>query len=259
MTVLPTRPHSHMEINHPDQLSVEHPTPPGDSSSLNQNGPGKQDGERCSTSGQAPEQEGSLHPEKGAHDVAEELSRQLEDIISTYGSAASPRGKESTSETKEQPPNTEAPDNEDVDYEETTEEIDREPTAPEEPAAAKEPVSNKEQKLEKKILKGLGKYYVLMSLSDIPCPQPCSRAGMPSPPPPLSPRHFLIQCRHSLLHTLALALALALALTLALSFLPSPQPANSPESRLPINLPLIYSNLARIGFFHWQRNNLSAI
>lgn len=146
-----------MEINHPDQLSVEHPTPPGDSSSLNQNGPGKQDGERCSTSGQAPEQEGSLHPEKGAHDVAEELSRQLEDIISTYGSAASPRGKESTSETKEQPPNTEAPDNEDVDYEETTEEIDREPTAPEEPAAAKEPVSNKEQKLEKKILKGLGK------------------------------------------------------------------------------------------------------
>lgn len=228
MTVLPTRPHSHMEINHPDQLSVEHPTPPGDSSSLNQNGPGKQDGERCSTSGQAPEQEGSLHPEKGAHDVAEELSRQLEDIISTYGSAASPRGKESTSETKEQPPNTEAPDNEDVDYEETTEEIDREPTAPEEPAAAKEPVSNKEQKLEKKILKGLGKYYVLMSLSDIPCPQPCSRAGMPSPP---RHSHPGISLYNADILSCTLSLSLLLLLSLSLSLSPS-SPAPSLRTHL---------------------------
>ncbi|XP_052025857.1 beta-taxilin [Apodemus sylvaticus] len=146
-----------METNHPDQLSVEQPTPPGANSSLNQNVPGKQDGQQSSTSGQAPEQEASLHTEKGAHDISEELSRQLEDIISMYGSAVSPTGKEGTSETKEQPQNTEAPDNEDGDCDETTEEADREPAAPEEPATAKEPVSNKEQKLEKKILKGLGK------------------------------------------------------------------------------------------------------
>lgn len=151
-----------METNHPDQLSVEQPNPPGDSSPVNQNVPGKRDAQQSSTSGQAAEQEASPHPEKGAHDISEELSRQLEDIINMYGSAASPTGKEGTSETKEQPQNTEAPDNEDGDYEETTEETDREPTAPEEPATAKGPVSNKEQKLEKKILKGLGKYYVLM-------------------------------------------------------------------------------------------------
>ncbi|XP_006227719.1 beta-taxilin isoform X1 [Rattus norvegicus] len=146
-----------METNHPDQLSVEQPNPPGDSSPLNQNVPGKQDVQQSSTSGQAAEQEASPHPEKGDHDISEELSRQLEDIINMYGSAASPTGKEGTSETKEQPQNTEAPDNEDGDYEETTEETDREPTAPEEPATVKGPVSNKEQKLEKKILKGLGK------------------------------------------------------------------------------------------------------
>lgn len=151
-----------METNHPDQLSVEQPNPPGDCSSLNQNSPGKQGGQQSSTSGQAAAQEASLRPEKGVHDLSEELSRQLEDIISMYGSAASPSGKEGTSETKEQLQNTEALDNEDGDYEETTEETDREPTAPEEPVTAKEPVSNKEQKLEKKILKGLGKYYVLI-------------------------------------------------------------------------------------------------
>ncbi|XP_076783035.1 beta-taxilin [Arvicanthis niloticus] len=144
-----------METKHPDQLSVEQPNPPGDSSSPNQNSLGKQGGQQSSISGQAPAQEASLHPEKGAHDLSEELSQQLEDIISMYGSAASPSGKEGTSESKEQPQNTEALDNEDVDYEETTEQTEL--TVPEEPATAKEPVSNKEQKLGKKILKGLGK------------------------------------------------------------------------------------------------------
>ena len=43
-------------------------------------------------------------------------------------------------------------------------------------------------------------------------------------------------------------------------WLPWPQslgPVNLPESSFPINLPLIYSNLAWIGSFHQQRNNLS--
>ncbi|XP_006986143.1 beta-taxilin [Peromyscus maniculatus bairdii] len=146
-----------METNHPKQLSAEQPKSPGDSSSLNHNGLGKQDGQPPSASLGAPEQESSVHPEEGTHDISEELNRQLEDIISTYGSAACPAGTQGAAETKEQPENTEAPDNEDGDCEETIEETDREPTASEEPAAAKEPVSNKEQKLEKKILKGLGK------------------------------------------------------------------------------------------------------
>ncbi|XP_021511797.1 beta-taxilin [Meriones unguiculatus] len=146
-----------MDTNCPEQLSAEQSNPLDDSVSLNQNGPGKQDGQQSSTSVQAPEPETSVHPEKGAQDVSEELSRQLEDIISMYGSAASPPGKAGAPETREQLPNTEAADNEDADCEETTEETDRELTAAEEPAAAKEPVSNKEQKLEKKILKGLGK------------------------------------------------------------------------------------------------------
>ncbi|XP_005065791.1 beta-taxilin isoform X2 [Mesocricetus auratus] len=146
-----------METNHPKQLSAEQPKPPGDSSSLNQNGLGKPDGQQPSTSLGAPEQETSVHPEKGAHDISEELNRQLEDIINMYGSAASPTGQEGTTETKEQPENTEALDNEDGDCEETVEETDREATASEEPASAKDPASNKEQKLEKKVLKGRGK------------------------------------------------------------------------------------------------------
>ncbi|ERE83098.1 beta-taxilin-like protein [Cricetulus griseus] len=143
-----------METNHPKQLSAEQPKPPGDNSSLKQNGLGKQDGQQPSTSLEVPEQETSVCPEKGTHDISEELNRQLEDIINMYGSAASPTETEGTTEAKEQPENTEMLDNEDGDCEETTEETDREATASEEPASAKEPVSNKEQKLEKKILKG---------------------------------------------------------------------------------------------------------
>ncbi|XP_057619135.1 beta-taxilin [Chionomys nivalis] len=145
-----------METNHPKQLSDEEPKPAGDSSSLNQNGLEKQAGQQPSTSLGAPE-ETSVHPEKGTHDISEELNQQLEDIISMYGSAVSPMGKEGSMETKEQPENTEALDNEDGDYEETSEGADREPTASEEAATAREPASNKEQKLEKKVLKGLGK------------------------------------------------------------------------------------------------------
>ena len=58
---------------------------------------------------------------------------------------------------KEQPENTDPPDNEDGDCEQAPEEVEREPAATGEPSTAKEPASNKEQKLEKKILKGLGK------------------------------------------------------------------------------------------------------
>ncbi|XP_005389316.1 PREDICTED: beta-taxilin [Chinchilla lanigera] len=146
-----------METTHPEQLS-EQSTPSGDSSSSpNLNGLGKQDSQDSSTSLQTPEQEASGHSENGAHDLSEELNRQLEDIISMYGSAASTVEKEGPAKAKEQPGSAEAPDSEDRDCEETTEEAEREATASGEPSIVKEPVGNKEQKLEKKILKGLGK------------------------------------------------------------------------------------------------------
>ncbi|XP_003404035.1 beta-taxilin [Loxodonta africana] len=146
-----------METNQPVQVSEE-PLPEDSSSSLpGQNGPEKPDGQEFSTPLQASEKEPSVQPEKGAHDISEELNRQLEDIINTYGSAVGTTGKEGAAKAKEQPENAELPENEDGDYEETTEETEREPTAPGEPSAAKESVTNKEQKLEKKILKGLGK------------------------------------------------------------------------------------------------------
>uniref|UniRef100_A0A2R9BUK8 Taxilin beta n=1 Tax=Pan paniscus TaxID=9597 RepID=A0A2R9BUK8_PANPA len=143
-----------MEASHSEQLSAERQsTPPGDSSSLpSHNGPEKEDGQDSSTPVQPPEKEASVHP-----DISEELNRQLEDIINTYGSAASTAGKEGSARASEQPENAESPDNEDGDCEETTEEAGREPVASGEPPTVKEPVSNKEQKLEKKILKGLGK------------------------------------------------------------------------------------------------------
>lgn len=141
------------------QLSGEpQSTPPGDNSSLpSQNGLEKQDNQDSSTSLQAPEEEADVQRQQGAHDISEELNQQLEDIINTYGSAAGPAGKEGPTKVKGQPENPEPPDNEDADVEEATEETEREPLASGEPPTAKEPVSNKEQKLEKKILKGLGK------------------------------------------------------------------------------------------------------
>ncbi|XP_024852369.1 beta-taxilin isoform X1 [Bos taurus] len=148
-----------MESNQPGQLSGEPPsTPVRDSSALSsQNGLEKQNDLDRSTPLPAPEQAAGIQLERGPHDISEELNRQLEDIINTYGSTAGAAGKEGTTMVKEQPENTDPPDNEDGDCEEAPEEVEREPAATGEPSTAKEPASNKEQKLEKKILKGLGK------------------------------------------------------------------------------------------------------
>ncbi|XP_006834681.1 PREDICTED: beta-taxilin [Chrysochloris asiatica] len=144
-----------MDTNQPVQLSAEpQPTPSGDSSSslASQNGLETPNGQESSTPHPTAHKEASVvQPEKGAHDISDELNRQLEDIINTYGSAEGTAGKEGAAKAKEQPENEESPNNEDGDCEEMTEEPEREP------CAAKEPVNNKEQKLEKKILKGLGK------------------------------------------------------------------------------------------------------
>ncbi|ELK09670.1 Beta-taxilin [Pteropus alecto] len=147
-----------METNHSAQLSGEpQATLPGDSSSLlSQNGLEKQDNQDSSVPLQAPSKEADVQPETGTRDISDELNRQLEDIINTYGSAVGTAGNENPPTAKEQPENTEPADNEDRDCEEAIEETEREPVASGEPPTAKEPVSNKEQKLEKKILKGLG-------------------------------------------------------------------------------------------------------
>ncbi|XP_036173411.1 beta-taxilin isoform X2 [Myotis myotis] len=148
-----------MEANHSVQLPGEpQSTPPGGSSPLpSQNGLGKPGDQDSSTPLQAPLKEADGKPETGAHDITEELNRQLEDIINTYGPAACTAGKESSSKAKEQPENTEPADGGDRGCEEAAEEAEGEPVASGEPPAAKEPASSKEQKLEKKILKGLGK------------------------------------------------------------------------------------------------------
>ncbi|KAG8510890.1 Beta-taxilin [Galemys pyrenaicus] len=148
-----------MEANYSAQLSGElQSTPPPDDSSSSscQNGLKKQDDRDSSTPEQLPEKETGVQPDQGAHDISEELNRQLEDIISTYRSAASTAGQEVSTEAKEQPENPDPLDNEDGDCD-MAEETEREPMASGESPTAKEAASNKEQKLEKKILKGLGK------------------------------------------------------------------------------------------------------
>ncbi|XP_058390296.1 beta-taxilin [Diceros bicornis minor] len=148
-----------METNHSVPLPGDpQSTPPGDISSLPaQNDLEKQDDQASSTPLRASEEEAGVQPEQGAHDISEELNRQLEDIINTYGPTAGTAGKGGPTKAQEQPENPEPPDNEDGDGEEATEVTEREPVASGEPLTAKEPASNKEQKLEKKILKGLGK------------------------------------------------------------------------------------------------------
>ncbi|NXJ19304.1 TXLNB protein, partial [Dicrurus megarhynchus] len=106
----------------------------------------------------APTEQPSTWPEAAVCDISEELSRQLEDIIKTYGSATSLMEKESTATGTDRPEKGETGSLEDAEYEDGNEESEKEKLAPGDASKAKEPSGNKEQKLEKKILKGLGKY-----------------------------------------------------------------------------------------------------
>ncbi|XP_021408742.2 beta-taxilin [Lonchura striata] len=101
-------------------------------------------------------------PEAAVCDISEELSRQLEDIIKTYGSATSLMEKESTDAGTDKPEKGEPSSLEDAEYEDGNEESEKEKLAPGDASKAKEPSGNKEQKLEKKILKGLGKEATLL-------------------------------------------------------------------------------------------------
>ncbi|NWU25735.1 TXLNB protein, partial [Dyaphorophyia castanea] len=106
----------------------------------------------------APTEQPSTWPEAAVCDISEELSRQLEDIIKTYGSATSLMEKESAATGTDRPEKGEPGSLEDAEYEDGNEESEKEKLAPGDASKAKEPSGNKEQKLEKKILKGLGKY-----------------------------------------------------------------------------------------------------
>ncbi|NXO58760.1 TXLNB protein, partial [Aramus guarauna] len=106
----------------------------------------------------APAEQPSACPEAAMCDISEELSRQLEDIIKTYGSAASLMEKESAATGTDRPEKGEPGSVEDAEYEDVNEESEKEKLAPGDASRAKEPSGSKEQKLEKKILKGLGKY-----------------------------------------------------------------------------------------------------
>uniref|UniRef100_H0WHE8 Taxilin beta n=1 Tax=Otolemur garnettii TaxID=30611 RepID=H0WHE8_OTOGA len=138
-----------METDHSEGLSAEpQAAPAGDSSSPpSPNHLQKHNSQDASAPLHTPSREASRPP-----DISEELNRQLEDIINTYGSAASTAGPGGPAKAQEPPESAEPPDHEDADCEETTEEA-----ASGEPSTVREPVGNREQKLEKKILKGLGK------------------------------------------------------------------------------------------------------
>lgn len=107
---------------------------------------------------------GPLFPDSATHtqpeiklcDLSDELSRQLEDIIKTYGSAASLVEEKNTHVT-DKPEKGESFNNEDGEYEETLDEAEKEQIASGDASGSKESSIPKEQKLEKKILKGLGK------------------------------------------------------------------------------------------------------
>ncbi|KAM6368096.1 beta-taxilin [Alca torda] len=113
----------------------------------------------------APVEQPSPQPEVAVCDISEELSRQLEDIIKTYGSATSLMEKESAATGTERPEKGEPGSVEDAEYEDANEEGEKEKLAPGDASRAKEPSGSKEQKLEKKILKGLGKEATLLMQS----------------------------------------------------------------------------------------------
>ncbi|NXT83044.1 TXLNB protein, partial [Zapornia atra] len=128
-----------------------------------------QSGDKASPGSQPPApalaEQPSTCPEATMCDISEELSRQLEDIIKTYGSAVSLMEKESAATGTDRPEKGESGSVEDAEYEDVNEESEKDKVAPGDASRAKEPSSSKEQKLEKKILKGLGKEATLLMQS----------------------------------------------------------------------------------------------
>ncbi|XP_049643977.1 beta-taxilin [Suncus etruscus] len=164
-----------MEANNFRQLSGDpQSTSPNNRSQLSsQNGLEKLGEQDSSIPNLTPEKKVSGQLSEGAQDLSEELNQQLEDIINMFGSAVSTDGQEGSVKAQEQSETIDPADNEDGDCEEVSEESEKESSASGEPFKAKEPVSYKEQKLEKKILKGLGKEanLLMQSLNKLSTPE----------------------------------------------------------------------------------------
>uniref|UniRef100_A0A8D0HCI8 Taxilin beta n=1 Tax=Sphenodon punctatus TaxID=8508 RepID=A0A8D0HCI8_SPHPU len=154
-----------MENNQSTDLQPEQQAPLTANSSAilpNQNGLETKNSDSSIPKAQPLENQANAQPELKACDLSEELSRQLEDIIKTYGSATSLVETEGTTEGRDKPERGESFNNEDGDYEDANDESEKEQAASGDASGAKEPSTNKEQKLEKKILKGLGKEATLL-------------------------------------------------------------------------------------------------
>ncbi|XP_030054397.1 beta-taxilin [Microcaecilia unicolor] len=113
-------------------------------------------------SSQLPAKEAKAEPETAVPDISEELNRQLEDIIKTYESVANLVEQGGASGEVEQSQKAEPLSNEDGECEDANEEAEKEQAAVGDASATKETGANREQKLEKKILKGLGKEATLL-------------------------------------------------------------------------------------------------
>ncbi|XP_051853818.1 beta-taxilin isoform X1 [Antechinus flavipes] len=155
-----------MESNQHTELSAEQQPPPSaENTSLlpHLNGLDKQSEQDPQPKSQVPDKEETSALENMGSDISEELNRQLEDIIKTYGSASSLMGKES-SVRDEKSEKTELFNHEEGEYEEVNDDSEKEPIAAGETptSTVREPFNNKEQKREKKILKGLGKEATLL-------------------------------------------------------------------------------------------------
>ncbi|XP_019405710.1 PREDICTED: beta-taxilin [Crocodylus porosus] len=132
-----------------------------------QNGLEKQNTEKSAPQlpSNSPENEPTAPPETIVCDISEELNRQLEDIIKTYGSATSLVEKERTTKETDKSEKGESVNNEEGEYEDGNDESEKEQIATGDASGAKESSTSKEQKLEKKILKGLGKEATLLMQS----------------------------------------------------------------------------------------------
>ncbi|NWU67359.1 TXLNB protein, partial [Pterocles burchelli] len=119
----------------------------------------------------APMEQPGTQPGEAICDISEELSRQLEDIIKTYGSATSLMEKESTATGTNRVEKGETGSVEDAEYEDANEESEKEKLAPGDASRAKEPSGSKEQKLEKKILKGKEATLLMQSLNKLNTPE----------------------------------------------------------------------------------------
>nr|XP_033791386.1 beta-taxilin [Geotrypetes seraphini] len=129
---------------------------------INHNELKEQNGDAFAPLSQPPAKETCAEPEAAVSDISEELNRQLEDIIKTYGSAASLVEQGGAGDGVEQSQKAEALSNEDGECEDANEEAEKEQAAVGDISATKEAGANREQKLEKKMLKGLGKEATLL-------------------------------------------------------------------------------------------------